>query len=253
MFHATDAESLRWVAEEGAAVTHSNALAVEGAVLHAIAVGLAGAVYSISVGSGGPQPQPIGGVNDVQRIFGGIPQDGAYLGPQDAETTVTVFNDIQCEQCAEFETETIDPLVEDYARTDKARFEFRHFSLAPNDTTLAAIAAEAAGVQSRQWQYLDTFVRNIDVAQARNVDEDFLREVAEAVPALDQDQWAEDFDSPESEDHVRQDAMLAADLMLPAEPAVVVAGPGGQRQLIDTPTREEIEAAIGQVSASGAG
>jgi hypothetical protein len=32
---------------------------------------------------------------------------------------------------------------------------------------------------------------------------------------------------------------------------VVVAGPGGQRQLIDTPTREEIEAAVDQVSGSG--
>ena len=76
--------------------------------------GIAGAIYSISVGNGGPQPQTIGGVNDVQRIFGGIQQDGAYIGPSDAETTVTVFNDIQCEPCAEFELETVDPLVEEY-------------------------------------------------------------------------------------------------------------------------------------------
>jgi protein-disulfide isomerase len=223
-------------------------------VLIALAVvGVAGAVYSISVGSGGPQPQAIGGVNDVQRIFGGIPQDGADLGPEDAETTITVFNDIQCEPCAEFETDTIDPLVEDYARTDAALLEFRHFSLAPNDTTLAAIAAEAAGMQSRQWQYLDTFVRNIDVARTKAVDEQFLREVAEAVPELDTDQWAEDYDSPESEELVRQDAMLAAELKLPAEPAVVVSGPGGQRQLTETPSRDEIEAAIDQVSGSGSG
>ena len=126
-------------------------------------IGVAGAIYSISVGSGGPQSQAIGGVNDVQRIFGGIFQEGAYLGPEDAETTITVFNDIQCAPCAEFEIETVDPLVEEYARTGEARLEFRHFSLAPNDTTLAAIAAEAAGLQSRQWQYLDTFVRNIDL------------------------------------------------------------------------------------------
>jgi protein-disulfide isomerase len=223
-------------------------------VLIALAViGIAGAVYSISVGSGGPQPQVIGGVNDVQRIFGGIQQDGAYIGPEDAETTITVFNDIQCVPCAEFETDTIDPLVEEYARTGTARLEFRHFSLAPNDTTLAAIAAEAAGMQSRQWQYLDTFVRNIDVAQTKAVDEQFLREVAEAVPELETDQWAEDFDSPEAEDLVRQDAMLAADLKLPAEPAVVVSGPGGQRQLIETPSRAQIEAAIDQVSGSGSG
>ena len=209
---------------------------------------VAGAVYSIAVGSGGPQAQEIGGVNEVQRIFGGITQEDAYIGPEDAETTITVFNDLQCAPCAEFQTEVVDPLVEEYARTGDARLEYRHFSLAPNDTTLAAIAAEAAGVQARQWQYVDTFARNIDETRTRTIDEEYLREVAEAVPQLEPDQWAEDFESPESEELVRDDAMLAAQLELPAEPAVVVAGPSGQRRLIETPSREEIEAAIAQVS-----
>lgn len=211
-------------------------------------IGIAAAIYSLAVGNGGPKPQAIGGVNDVQRIFGGIQQDGAYIGPDDAETTITVFNDLQCSPCADFEINTIDPLVEKYARTGDARLEFRHFSLAPNDTTLAAIAAEAAGQQSRQWQYLDTFVRNLEETKTRAIDETYLREVAEAVPELDPEQWASDYNDPSSEELVRDDAMVAADLKLPAEPAVVVSGPGGQRQLIDTPSLEEIEAAIDQVS-----
>ncbi len=186
----------------------------------------------------------------MQRIFGGITQDGAYLGPQDAETTITVFNDLQCAPCADYELNTIDPLVEQYARTGEARMEFRHFSLASNDTTLAAIAAEAAGVQDRQWQYLDTFFRNQDAARLRGVDEQFLREVAEAVPELDTEQWADDFASPTSQARVREDAGLAAQLELTAEPAVVVSGPAGQRQLEDKPTIAEIEAAVDQVSSS---
>ncbi|HEX5955954.1 MAG TPA: thioredoxin domain-containing protein [Solirubrobacterales bacterium] len=211
---------------------------------------LIAAVVSIAVGEGGPQAQDIGGVNEVQRIFGGIAQEGADLGPEDAELAISVFNDIQCEPCADYEIDVIDPLVEGYARTDQARFEFRHFSLAPNDTTLAAIAAEAAGEQARQWQYLDTFVRNQDLAISRDVDEDVLREVAEAVPQLDVEQWQEDFESPRSEELVRQDAMLAAELQLPAEPAVVVSGPGGQRELIESPSTAEIEAAIDAVGQS---
>jgi len=208
---------------------------------------LVAAIVSIAVGEGGPQAQEIGGVNEVQRIFGGIAQEGAELGPEDAETVVTVFNDIQCEPCAAYEIDVIDPLVEEYARTGEARFEFRHFSLAPNDTTVAAIAAEAAGEQARQWQYLDTFVRNQEAAISRDVDDDVLREIAEAVPQLETDQWLEDFDSPRSEELVREDAMLAAELQLPADPAVVVAGPGGQRELIESPTSEQIESAIAEV------
>ena len=211
---------------------------------------LIAAVVSIAVGEGGPQAQDIGGVNEVQRIFGGIAQEGADLGPEDAELAISVFNDIQCEPCADYEIDVIDPLVEEYARTDLGRFEFRHFSLAPNDTTLAAIAAEAAGEQARQWQYLDTFVRNQDLAISRDVDEDVLREVAEAVPQLDVEQWQEDFESSRSEELVRQDAMLAAELQLPAEPAVVVSGPGGQRELIESPSAAEIEAAIDAVGQS---
>jgi protein-disulfide isomerase len=214
-------------------------------------IGLAGAIISLSVGNGGPQPAPIGGVNEVQEIFGGIEQDDAFIGPQDATTTITVFNDIQCGPCADYEINTIDPLVEEYARTDKARLEFRHFSLAPNDTTLAAIAAEAAGKQSRQWQYLDTFVRNIDSARTRGVDDQFLREVAEAVPELDVDQWQQDYDDPATKQLVVQDAELAAQLKLPAEPAVVVTGPGGERKLIESPSLTAIQDAVAQVSGSG--
>jgi protein-disulfide isomerase len=218
-------------------------------VLGGLAVAALGfAIYSIATGSGGPQPASIGGVNDVQRIFGGIPQDGSRLGSEDAEVEIAVFNDIQCAPCGEWEIETIDPLVERYARTGEARLEFRHFSLAPNDATLAAIAAEAAGEQERQWQYLDTFVRNLDLATAAEVDEEHLRAVAEAVPELDVDAWAEDFEAPETADLVRADAMLAAELRLPAQPAVIVSGLGGQRELLDYPAREAITAAIAQVS-----
>ena len=93
---------------------------------------LIAAIVSIAVGEGGPQAQDVGGVNEVQRLFGGIAQDGALLGSEDAETTVTVFNDLQCEPLRRrTRSRSIDPLVEDYARTERARFEFRHFSLAP--------------------------------------------------------------------------------------------------------------------------
>jgi protein-disulfide isomerase len=214
-------------------------------------VGVLGAIISLSVGTGGPQSATIGGVNDVQRIFGGIEQDDAFIGPHDAPTTVTVFNDLQCAPCADYEINTIDPLIEKYARPGDARFEFRHFSLAPNDTTLAAIAAEAAGLQARQWQYLDTFVRNIDATKTRALDDEFLREVAGAVPELDVDQWERDYKDPATRDLVVQDAMLAAELKLPAEPAVIVTGPGGEVKLIEQPDEAAIEDAIAQASASG--
>lgn len=218
------------------------------ALILLIGGGVIAAVISISVGQGGPLGTDIGGVNDVQRIFGGISQNDAFLGSDEAETTVTVFNDVQCRPCVDFELETIDPLVERYARDGEVRFEFRHFSLAPNDTTLAAIASEAAGLQARQWQYLDTFLRNQDLVISRGVGDDVLREIAEAVPQLELELWQDDYESAEAQELVRADAMLADELELTAEPAVVISGPAGQRELIETPSLEQIEAAIGEVS-----
>ena len=212
-------------------------------------IALGYAIVSIAVGEGGPQSGDVQGIDDVQRIYGGIAQDGAYLGPDDADVTVTVFNDVQCAPCADFETGTVDRLVEDYARTGEARLEFRHFSLAPNEATLAAIAAVAAGEQSREWQYADAFMRNQELAGDGGVDEELLREVAEAVPQLDVERWQEQFDDPsDEEERIHEDAELANSLKLPAEPAVVVSGPGGQRELIETPSYGEIVAAIEQVS-----
>lgn len=218
------------------------------ALIAVLTVAIGYAVYSIAVGEGGPQPAEIGGVNDVQRIFGGIPQDSDALGEQDAPVTITVFNDVQCAPCARFQLEVVDPLVEEYARTGEARLEFRHFSVAPNDTTLAAIASEAAGLQEREWQYIDTFVRNQELARRDGVDEELLADVAAAVPELEVDRWRRDYDDPATADLVRDDAMLAAELELPAQPAVVVSGPGGQRELIEAPTLDQVRAAIEEVS-----
>ena len=44
------------------------------------------------------------------------------------------------------------------------------------------------------------------------------------------------------------DESLAADRHLPAEPAVVVGGPNGTRQLIESPSLAEVQAAIAAVS-----
>jgi protein-disulfide isomerase len=219
-------------------------------LLAIFAVGVIVAIVSISVGEGGPgAPQDIGGVNDVQRILGGIHQDADSIGPDDAEVTINVFNDVQCSPCATFQLDVVDRLVEDYARTEEARIVFRHFSLAPNEATLTAIASEAAGMQERQWQYIDTFFRNQDVVGSREIDKEFLREVAEAVPNLEIEEWDADYDDPASEEAVREDAILANDLKLTAEPAIVVEGPAGQVELLDTPSYDEVVAAIDKVSA----
>ena len=212
-----------------------------------IAVGLLAAVFSLSVGEGGPEKISITGGEEVQQLIAGIPQDGPYLGSSDAPVTITVFNDLQCGGCDEYQLRTVDPLIEEYARTGDARFEFRNFSLGPTTTTEAAYAAAAAGEQDREWQYVDLFFRNQDEAPGGTISEEFLQDIANAIPDFDIEAWKRARDSSAVAARVEDDAALAADLRLPAEPATAVTGPGGTRVLDESPSKEQVEAAVGAV------
>ena len=217
-------------------------------LLGAGAVGLIAAVVSLSIGEGGPEKIAITGGEQTQELIAGIPQDGPYLGPEDAAVTITVFNDLQCSSCDDYELHTVDPLIERYARSGQARLEFRHLSLGEAETTKAAYAAAAAGEQDREWQYIDLFFRNQDEAPAHTVSDEFLEDVGNAIPDFDLNAWQQARDSSEVADRVEADARLAADLRLRVEgPSVVVSGPGGTKVLQDSPSEEEIDASVSAV------
>jgi protein-disulfide isomerase len=204
-------------------------------------------VVFIAVGEDGPDAPATEGFSETQELLAGIRQEGALLGAEDAPVLVKVYNDIRCTPCAKYQTEEIDPVIERYAREDEVLFEFSHFSLGPEETSLAAIAATAAGEQGRQWQYIDLLVRNLDAA-AGDTDEDFLVDVARAVPELDIEQWQDDRLAPETKDVVEGDAAEAVDLRLQADPVVIVTGPNGEERLEGSPSSEEIEAAVEAVA-----
>jgi protein-disulfide isomerase len=162
--------------------------------------------------------------------------------------TIQVFTDLQCSGCDDYELDTIDPLIEEYARTERARFEFRNYSLGQAETTQAAYAATAAGVQDREWQYADLFFRNQDKVPAGTVTDEFLADIGNAIPDFDLDAWRRARDSAEVKARVEADGRLAADLGLRVNgPSVVVDGPGGTKVLQDSPSKSEVEDAVASV------
>ena len=216
-------------------------------VLGAGGIALLGAIIAIAVGEGGSEEIELTGAGQTQQLIGGILQEGALLGSDDAPVVMTVFNDLQAPSGQDFELDVVDPLIEEFVRTGDMRVEIRHFSFTERETNLAAYAATSAGEQDRQWQYLDLFFRNQDEAHGV-VTQEFLRDIANAVPELDTDQWSDDIDSEAVHDTVETDAALGDQLRLPAAPAVEVTGPGGNQSLDDSPSLDEVRAAIESVS-----
>lgn len=212
------------------------------------AIALLAALVSISVGENREEDLVITGTGEVQELIAGIPQLGERLGEDDAPITLTLFTDVQSPQCADYQAEVVDPLIEDMVRTGDAQMIFKNFSLGAKEVTLGGIGVEAAADQDHGWQYAEMFMRNQDQVPSTGVDQDFLDEVAGNTPRLDTDAWEQADADPASEDAANADADLAVQLRLEADVAVYVQGPNGSELLQEGPSREEIDAAIARVS-----
>ena len=192
----------------------------------------------------------ITGTGEVQELIGGIRQLGDRLGDADAPVTLTLFKDVQCPRCADFQAEVIDPLIEDDVRTGEVRSISKNFPLGLKPVTLGAIAVEAAAEQDRGWQYAELFMRNLDRgprgrASTRNI----LDEVASVTPKLDTAAWEEAIAGPRPR-RARPGGRRPGDrAALPADPIRRRERlTGASETLEDVPTLEDVEAAIERVS-----
>jgi protein-disulfide isomerase len=212
------------------------------------AIALMAALVSLSVGENREEDLVITGTGEVQELIAGIPQLGERLGDSDAPITLTLFTDVQAPLAADYQAEVIDPFIEEEVRTGNAQMVFKNFSLGAKEVTLGGIGVEAAAAQDHGWQYAEMFMRNQDQAPSTGVNQDYLDEVAGNTPRLEVTEWEDAYYDPASEDAATEDADLAVSMRLRGDGvAVNVQGPGGSVLLQDSPSREEIDAAIDQV------
>jgi len=125
---------------------------------------------------------------------------------------------------------------------------FRHYPLGGKPVTLGGVAAEAAGQQDRQWQFIEVFIRNLDQVPSEGVTQEFLNEIASATPKLEVTDWEQAMQGDEAEQAATAGNDLGTKLKITANPAVVVTGANGSEELDDAPGIDDIEAAIDSVS-----
>lgn len=223
-----------------------------GLLVLALCVGLLGfAIVSLSVGSGGEKDEvKITGAEEVQSLVGGIPQDGARLGSQDAPVTIQVFNDLSCDPCSDWNREVIVPLIQGPVRGGDLQLVYHNFPMSESGFFLGAYAAVAAAKQDYEWQFIQLFFANQDEAKEQGADQDFLDAIARGVGVVNfnVEQWQRDMKDTDIQATLEADETLSAERRLPVGPAVVVGGPNGTEQLEESPSLAEVEAAIRKVS-----
>lgn len=217
-------------------------------VLVGVAVALLAVLASLSLDKGDTDPIKVDEAGDVRRLVGGIPQLDDRLGQDNAPVTIEVFNDMQCVSCAGWQTDVVEPLIDGEVRDGDVKLLYRHWSMTERPAGVASYGAVAAGLQGQQWQFIELFFRNQEEARKRGVTQEFLDQVAAGILNLNVEQWQRDFEEPEIAEKLDADDMLAVERRIPAEPAVVVTGPGGSRELIDTPSLDAVRQAIDEVS-----
>ena len=84
-----------------------------------------------------------------------VPEDGIALGDPDAPVTIVEFADAQCPFCAEYTTDVLPELVDEYVATGEVRMELRLLNFIGDDSRRLANAANAAGEQDGMWRFMD--------------------------------------------------------------------------------------------------
>jgi Thioredoxin len=204
----------------------------------------------------------INGVEQAQQLFGGVPQEGARLGSEDAPVTVQVFADEQSSQCREGFLSTIPALTEKYARPGGAKFLYRHYSNSENEVEYGFYGSEAAAEQGYGWQYIYLFFANqkeadrFGVTEAENrrsgLRENFLDSVAGGVEELEDTEWEEAFETGKEPGSAMEKSLVAQEelgskLGIRYGLAMVIEGPRGSETLQENPTLAEVEGAIEKV------
>lgn len=223
-------------------------IAALGLFLAALSVG----IVELATQKAGPSVIRIQGVDDAQRIFGGLQQAGDRLGPADAPVSVQIYNDVQCSSCDEQFLATAPRLVDDFVRSGDVQLLYRHYSFSTRALQEGFIAAEAAGEQGYQWQYVYLLFRNQAEAERVGVTPNLLDSIAASIGELDVPQWEADFAAGGGENGAITEQLNAQDetargLGLRAEPSAIVNGPNGTETVQDSPTAAEIKAAIAAV------
>ena len=201
-------------------------------------------IASLSLDEGDEGPIEITGQGAVQQQLGGIRQQDERLGQPGPPVTIEVFSDLQCRPCADFQREVVSPLIEGPVRDGEVKVEFHHFPMTQSGFGLASYGAVAAAKQHHQWQFIQLFFANQREAEGRMVSQEFLDRIAGAILEFNVEQWQRDLDEPDVLETLEADDELRAERGFPAEPALVVSGPRGSRELVESPSLEQVEEAI---------
>jgi protein-disulfide isomerase len=174
-----------------------------------------------------PSLAPVGDINVPEAFEYPSPDDHA-LGDPDAPVVIEEFSDFQCPFCRRFHDETFAQIVDEYVRTGRVYFVYRHFPIVDRndpaqESHTAAVAAICAGRQNRFWEYQDVLFANQNGENIGDYTERRLQAMAETI-GLDMQAYDACYASQDARAAVAADALFASQNGLSSTPSFLING-----------------------------
>ena len=193
--------------EENKTDEKENPFLIPGAIIAAGFLIASAVIYSSSADKSPTEEnnqESAAGVQALKELFEG----GHFLGNPDAPVTMVEFSDFQCPWCEKF-FQTAEPqIVENYVKTGKVKFVYRHFPFLGQESVSAALASECADEQGKFWEYHDYLFNNQGAENSGAFSADNLKKFARSL-GLEEEKFNSCLDSQKYMDKIRQDYSLA--------------------------------------------
>jgi protein-disulfide isomerase len=186
-------------------------------------------VVAIVISQGGAEEDKASPPPRVERLQ----QTGVNLGDPNAPATLIEFADLQCPFCAEYATDTLPQVIDDYVRPGRLRLELRLLAFLGPDSVRGRQWANAAALQDKLWDFSERFFRDQGPENSGYATDAFLERLARETPGLDVDRLADDLGTPRATALGRQAERLAGQLGVEGTPSFYLVRDGGSPEPID--------------------
>jgi protein-disulfide isomerase len=191
----------------------------------------------------------------IFSLLAGIPESGNTIGSPTAKVTVTEFGDLESPICRAFALGIENQLIKSDVKSGKVRLVYRSLETAtgkgPNPAVfgIQQASALAAGVQDKEWQYVELFYHQQGPEKTGYVTQAYLNNLAKQIPDLNFSKWLSDSHSQTLLSQVSDDKTTATGKGFNSTPTLIISGPKGQTQpIVGAPSSYgQLESAINLV------
>jgi protein-disulfide isomerase len=192
-------------------------------------------------------------VTAVDNLLAGVPQSGATLGNPKAPVTMDYYGDLECPICQQFTLQGgLSQLIANEVRQGKVKIVYRAFETATRDPNMfkdQQVAALAAGMQQKFWNYAELFYHEQGQEDTGYVTETYLGNLAQQTTGLNLVKWESDRNNASLTSQVVADVNQGNAIGVTGTPTLVFIGPKGKAAAPESvPSYSQLQQVIKQVS-----